>query len=61
MQTNYLESVIRQSEYYKMEGERTFPQVPEEKLYWQYKEEINSIATIVKHLWETCSAAGLIF
>ena len=38
MQTNYLESVIRQSEYYKMEGERTFPQVPEEKLYWQYKE-----------------------
>ena len=26
-------------------------QVPEERLFWQYNEESNSIATIVKHLW----------
>lgn len=48
--TNYLESVIKQFEYYKMLGEKTMEQVDEEKLFWQYNEESNSIATIVKHL-----------
>src|SRR4028118_2322418 len=51
MQTNYLESVIKQFEYYKLLGEKTFTQIPGEKLFWQYNEESNSIATIVKHLW----------
>lgn len=51
MNTNYLESVIKQFEYYKMLGEKTFAQIPEEKLFWQYNEDSNSIATIVKHLW----------
>lgn len=51
MNTSYLESAIKQFEYYKMLGERTFAQLPEEKLFWQYNEESNSIATIVKHLW----------
>jgi hypothetical protein len=51
MNTNYLESVIKQFEYYKMLGEKTFAQVPDEKLFWQYNENGNSIATIVKHLW----------
>ncbi|WP_207531669.1 DUF1572 family protein [Desertivirga arenae] len=51
MDSGYLESVIKQFEYYKMLGEKTFSQVPEEKLFWQYNEESNSIATIVKHLW----------
>ena len=48
---NYLESAIKQFEYYKLLGEQTFSQTPEEKLFWQYNEESNSIATIVKHLW----------
>jgi hypothetical protein len=47
----YLESVTKQFEYYKLLGEKTFAQLPEEKLFWQYNEESNSIATIVKHLW----------
>ncbi|HHB79131.1 MAG TPA: DUF1572 domain-containing protein [Saprospiraceae bacterium] len=47
---SYLESVIKQFEYYKMLGEKTFEQVPEEKLFWQFHEENNSIATLVKHL-----------
>lgn len=48
---NYLQSVIKQFEYYKMLGEKTFAQVPEEKLFWQYNEESNSIAVIIQHLW----------
>lgn len=51
MNTNYLESVIKQFEYYKMLGEKTFAQMPEDKLFWQYNEDSNSIASIVKHLW----------
>lgn len=51
MNTNYLESVIKQFEYYKLLGEKTFAQIPDEKLFWQYNEDNNSIATIVKHLW----------
>ncbi|MDR0792869.1 MAG: DUF1572 domain-containing protein [Chitinophagaceae bacterium] len=51
MENNYLESVKKQFEYYKMLAERTFLQLTEEQLFWQYNEESNSIATIVKHLW----------
>lgn len=50
MKTNYLESVIKQFEYYKMLGDKTFAQVPDEKLFWQFNEDSNSIAVIVKHL-----------
>jgi len=50
MKTNYLESVRKQFEFYKTLGEKTFEQVPDEKLFWQYNEDSNSIATIVKHL-----------
>lgn len=51
MDTNYLESVIKQFEYYKMLGDKTFAQIPDEKLFWQYNYNTNSIAVIVKHLW----------
>lgn len=50
MQNNYLESAIKQFEYYKLLGDKTIAQLPQEKLFWQYNEESNSIATIVKHL-----------
>jgi hypothetical protein len=50
MNKDYLESVIKQFEYYKLLGEKAMGQLPEEKLFWQYNEESNSIATIVKHL-----------
>ena len=51
METNYLQSVIKQFEYYKMLGEKTFAQIEDEKLFWQHNEDSNSIAIIVKHLW----------
>lgn len=51
MTDDYLESVRKQFEYYKMLGDKTFSQLADDKLFWQYNSESNSIATIVKHLW----------
>ena len=48
--TDFLSSCIKQFQYYKDLGERTFEQIPEEKLFWKPNEESNSIATIVKHI-----------
>jgi hypothetical protein len=50
MSNNYLASVKKQFEYYKSLGDKTFIQTPDEKLFWQFNEESNSIASIVKHL-----------
>lgn len=36
MEENYLESVSKQFEYYKALGEKTFAQLSEEELLWQY-------------------------
>jgi hypothetical protein len=47
----HLQSAIKQFEYYKMLGGKTFAQLTDEQLFWQYNEESNSIAIIVKHLW----------
>lgn len=49
--TDYLNSVKKQFEYYKLLGEKTFEQLSDDKLFWQYNDDSNSIATIVKHLW----------
>lgn len=51
MNESYLASARKQFEYYQHLAEKTFEQVPDEKLFWQYNSESNSIATIVKHLW----------
>jgi hypothetical protein len=50
MENPYLTSAIKQFDYYKLLAEKTFNQLSEEQLFWQYNEESNSIATIVKHL-----------
>lgn len=50
MTNNYLESVKKQFKYYKMLGDKTFSQLTEEALFWQYNEDSNSIAMIVNHL-----------
>ena len=50
MNSNYLDSAIKQFEYYKMLGDETFTQIADDKLFWQFNDESNSIATIVKHL-----------
>jgi hypothetical protein len=48
---NYLESVLKQFQYYKMLGDKTFEQLAEADLFWQYNEASNSIAVMIKHLW----------
>ena len=50
MNNDFLDSVKKQFEYYKMLGEKTFLQLSDEQLFRQLNEESNSIATIVKHL-----------
>lgn len=50
MEVDYLNSVIKQFEYYKLLGDKTMAQLPDDKLTWQYDQESNSIATIIKHL-----------
>lgn len=50
MNTEYLQSAIKQLEYYKMLGEKTFAQLSDEQLFWHHNADSNSIATIVKHL-----------
>lgn len=51
MASDYLSSSLKQFENYKALGEKTFAQLSDEQLFWQYNSESNSIGTIVKHLW----------
>ncbi len=50
MEKDYLNSVKKQFEYYKMLGDKTFLQLSDDDFFWQFNEESNSIAMIVKHL-----------
>jgi hypothetical protein len=50
MKTDYLNSVTKQFDYYKMLGDKTMAQLPDDALFWQYNAESNSIAIIIKHL-----------
>lgn len=50
MKSNYLESIERQFKYYKRLGDSTFEQLENEHIHWQFNQESNSIAVIVKHL-----------
>ena len=47
---SYISSVIKQFEYYKMLGEKTFSQLTFEEMQWHSQEDSNSIAIIVKHM-----------
>ncbi|ELR70323.1 hypothetical protein C900_04008 [Fulvivirga imtechensis AK7] len=51
MNHNYIESSKKQFVYYRQLGEKTIEQLSEEQLFWQYNEESNSVAIIIKHLW----------
>jgi hypothetical protein len=51
MEENYLESTIKQFEYYKLLGDKTIEQLADKELLWQFNEESNSIAIMVNHLW----------
>ncbi len=47
----YLEGIQKQFNYYKSLGDKTIKQLPDQKLFWQYNDQSNSIGIIVKHLW----------
>ncbi|AZA82339.1 hypothetical protein C1637_08975 [Chryseobacterium lactis] len=44
------ELFIKRFEYYKSLGDKAFDQLSDEQIFWQYNEESNSIAIIVKHI-----------
>jgi hypothetical protein len=46
----YLQSALRQFQYYKQLGEKAIAQLNEEQLFIQPNEDTNSIAIIVQHL-----------
>ena len=47
----YIEGIHKQFTYYKSLGDKTIAQIPEEKLFWQYNNDSNSIAILIKHVW----------
>jgi len=51
MINNYLDNTKKQFEYYRSLGDKTFDQLEDKDLLWQYNNDSNSIAIIVNHLW----------
>ena len=47
---SYTNSIIKQFEYYKMLGDKTFEQIESKDIQWQYNSESNSISILVKHI-----------
>jgi len=50
MEHSYLTSIIKQFQYYKLLGDKTFTQISDNDIHWQFNEGSNSVAIIVKHL-----------
>ncbi|MEE9363672.1 MAG: DUF1572 family protein [Cellulophaga sp.] len=48
--SNYIKSCVFEFNRYKTLGDATFKQLNENDIHWQYNEESNSIALIVKHI-----------
>jgi hypothetical protein len=46
---SYLTSIVKQFEYYKILGDKTFEQLSFDEMLWQSNEDSNSISIIVKH------------
>lgn len=51
MEENFLENSRKLFIYYKSLGDKSFAQLNEADLFWQYNPQSNSIAIIVNHLW----------
>jgi len=50
MEYSYLESIIKQFQYYKLLGDKTFAQLNHEELHKEFAVDSNSISIIVKHI-----------
>ncbi len=44
------ELFVKRFKYYKSLGDKSFEQLSDEQIFWQYNEESNSIAVIMKHI-----------
>jgi hypothetical protein len=47
---NYLSSVKNLFSYYKTLGDRAIEMLNDEQIHWQYNQESNSVAIIIKHI-----------
>jgi hypothetical protein len=47
---SFIPNLIKQFQYYKGLGDKTFDQVSDTDLFWQFNNESNSIAIIAKHI-----------
>ncbi|OBX21111.1 MULTISPECIES: DUF1572 family protein [Bizionia] len=50
MENELITSIIKQFNYYKAVGDKTFDQLTFEEMTWQYNDSANSISIIVKHM-----------
>jgi hypothetical protein len=50
MENSYLPSIIKQFKYYKLITDKTLEQLSYEEINWQFNNESNSIAIIMKHI-----------
>jgi hypothetical protein len=50
MTDHYLESIRQQFAFYRKLGDRTVAQMDEKELFWQYRENSNSIAILIQHI-----------
>ena len=47
---NYLENTRKLFRYYKSLGDKSLSQIDEGKIHFQFEENSNNVATIVKHI-----------
>lgn len=47
---SYRNSIIKQFNYYKTLGDKTFEQIESKDIQWQYNNDSNSMAILVKHM-----------
>ena len=47
---SFISNIVKQFEYYKMLGDKTFEQIESKDIQWQYNSDSNSISIIVKHI-----------
>jgi hypothetical protein len=47
---NYLSSTRKLFRYYKSLGDKAIERVNQEQIHWQYNEQSNSVAVIIKHI-----------
>ncbi|WP_299254759.1 DUF1572 family protein [uncultured Cytophaga sp.] len=50
MQEGYIENIKKEFSNYKVIGEKAIALIPDDKLFWQFNSESNSVGIIVTHL-----------